>query len=152
VDGVVRGMQKRWCKRQNVDRTAGGFTSHSKIRPARLTVPRLASLGEMQLRPACQLGLATTPKLTGGHDVARGPDLIVGFAFTPCVTLSQWKSWVFLVRHAVKAAARPGLSREISWEISSLLMAGVNIWPRCRWEAMKKRGGNRQYEDLKDQR
>jgi hypothetical protein len=46
------------------------FTLHS--RPARLTVASCV--------PVCQPGLATTPKLTGGHDVARGPERIDGFA------------------------------------------------------------------------
>jgi hypothetical protein len=43
--------------------------------------------------PACQLGLATTPKLTGGHDVARGPERIDGFALRPAWT-SQLESVV----------------------------------------------------------
>jgi len=34
----------------------------------------------MPLRPVCQPGLATTPKPTGGHGVARGPDLVDGSA------------------------------------------------------------------------
>lgn len=42
---------------------------------------------------ASQLGLATTPKLTGGHDVARGPERIDGFALRPAWT-SQLKSVV----------------------------------------------------------
>jgi hypothetical protein len=40
----------------------------------------------MPLRPVCQPGLATTPKLTGGHGVARGPDRIDGFALCPAWT------------------------------------------------------------------
>jgi hypothetical protein len=43
--------------------------------------------------PESQLGLATTPKLTGGHDVARGPERIDGFALRPAWT-SQLKSVV----------------------------------------------------------
>ena len=35
------------------------------------------------LHPAVSARLATTPKLTGGHDVARGPDQVDGFAFRP---------------------------------------------------------------------
>jgi len=52
------------------------FTLHS--RPARLTVASCV--------PVCQPGLATTPKLTGGHDVARGPERIDGFALRPAWT------------------------------------------------------------------
>lgn len=47
-------------------------------RPARLTVASCV--------PVCQPGLATTPKLTGGHDVARGPERIDGFALRPAWT------------------------------------------------------------------
>jgi hypothetical protein len=43
--------------------------------------------------PASQPGLATTPKLTGGHDVARGPERIDGFALRPAWT-SQLESVV----------------------------------------------------------
>jgi hypothetical protein len=43
--------------------------------------------------PASQPGLATTPKLTGGHDVARGPERIDGFALRPAWT-SQLESAV----------------------------------------------------------
>jgi hypothetical protein len=59
--------------------------------------------------PASQPGLATTPKLTGGHDVARGPERIDGFALRPA-----WTSQLESVRGgcrrrggAVTAAGRP---------------------------------------------
>jgi hypothetical protein len=42
----------------------------------------------MPLRPVRQPGLATTPKLTGGHGVARGPDRVDGFALRPAWTKS----------------------------------------------------------------
>jgi hypothetical protein len=40
----------------------------------------------MPLRPVRQPGLATIPKLTGGHGVARGPDRVDGFALRPVWT------------------------------------------------------------------
>jgi hypothetical protein len=60
--------------RAKIDRLAAGFTSLQA---------RVHDLPSMSLRPACQPGLASTPKLTGGHDVARSPDQVVGFALRP---------------------------------------------------------------------
>jgi hypothetical protein len=51
-------------------------------------LPSRGSEPRTSLCPACQPGLATTPKLTGGHDVARGPDRVVGFALRPAWTKS----------------------------------------------------------------
>jgi hypothetical protein len=50
------------------------------------TVPRLSARESRRvtLRPASSVALATSPKLTGGHGVARGLDQIDGCAFTPC--------------------------------------------------------------------
>jgi hypothetical protein len=76
------------------------FTLRS--RPARLTDGKAAYL-------RVSLGLATTPKLTGGHDVARGPGRIDGFALRPART-SQLESLEKKSRggcdRAVKAAGQ----------------------------------------------
>ena len=64
--------------RWTVTMTAVMLTFTLQSRPARLTVASCV--------PVCQPGLATTPKLTGGHDVARGPERIDGFALRPAWT------------------------------------------------------------------
>lgn len=62
--------------------TDHGDGNHSlRSRPAQLTIPRD---GLLSVTASClSARLATTPKLTGGHDVARGPDQVVGFALRP---------------------------------------------------------------------
>jgi hypothetical protein len=60
----------------------------------------------MPLRPVRQPGLATTPKLTGGHGVARGPDRVDGFALRLRGQVSWCLTWV-IVRDAVAAAGGP---------------------------------------------
>jgi hypothetical protein len=62
------------------------------------------------LLPVCQPGLATTPKLTGGHGVARGPDRVDGFALCPAWT-NQSMFWRVITGDAVAAAGRPIVSR-----------------------------------------
>lgn len=90
------------CKRVNGDVDGGLGLGYGmamdgiltlRSRPARLTVPETLGFSGSHCVPACQLGLATTPKLTGGHNVARGPERIDGFALRPAWT-SQLESGV----------------------------------------------------------
>jgi hypothetical protein len=82
----------------------------------------------MPLRPVCQPGLATTPKLTGGHGVARGPDRVDGFALRPAWTSQLVFGWV-IVRNAVAAVGRPVVSRDAccAWWMVSMSVRGV-VW------------------------
>jgi hypothetical protein len=80
-------------------------------RPARLTVPRLCRrvVGASDVTASCVSARvsdhAETYRRTA--DVARGPDRIVSFAFTPCVEPSQSKSTWDVGEGAVTAAGRP---------------------------------------------
>jgi hypothetical protein len=77
-------MERCGCGRRRVDGTIDG---HEDSGDVDIHTPEQAcTTYRGKLRTCCQPGLATTPKLTGGHDVARGPGRIDGFALHPAWT------------------------------------------------------------------
>jgi hypothetical protein len=68
---------------------------------------RSENVVSMPLRPVRQPGLATTPKLTGGHGVARGPDRVDGFALRPAWT-SQLVFWWDIARGCCRGRGPAG--------------------------------------------
>lgn len=92
------------------------FTLQS--RPARLTAGKAA-----YLRVSWEL--ATTPKLTGGHDVARGPERIDGFALRPART-SQLES--LKERVPMRMRSRGHGRRPSRWRLGGIMIDEVVLW------------------------